>query len=122
MLERVAASPLKAFDSEPPATTTYPYVVVYFDGGPRTSERETGSLERRTHDFQSVVVGSSAGQVRAARERLCDAVEGWAPTVTGRSCGRVGREGSQLTRPDPELPDRTVFIATDQWRVVSDPA
>lgn len=121
-LERVAASPLKAFDAPPPASTAYPYVALYFDGGPESSERETDSLERRTYAVQSVVVGSSVAQVRAARERLIAAVAGWVPSVAGRLCSRVEREGSQLVRPDPELPDRTVFIATDQWQVVSDPA
>lgn len=119
--ERVEASPLKFFGSPPPSSTAYPYVVGYFNGDPRSSARECDSLEQRTHDFQTVVVGSSEAQVDAARARLSGAIEGWSASVDGRFVSRILNESSQVTRPDPELPDRTVFIATDQWRAVSTP-
>lgn len=118
----VEAAPLKFFDAAPPTTTKTPYVIAYFDGAPRGSEREADALERRDHNFQTVVVGTSIEQVDAARERLADVLEGKRPTVAGRVSSRILRTGSQLTRPDPELADRTLYIATDQWRAVSDPA
>ena len=121
ILERLTAAPLKAFDSPPPTTTATPYVVVYFDGGPYSSDRECDSRVRRDHGWQTVTVGSSASQVRAARERLVSALSNWVPVVTGRTLSKVDHEGTQPARPDPEMPDRTLYIATDQWRAVSDP-
>lgn len=120
ILERLTAAPLKAFDSPPPSTTATPYVVVYFDGAPLSSDREADVRVQRDHGFQSVVVGSSAPMVKNARERLVLALSDWRPTVAGRSCGKVDHDGTQPVRPDPAMPDRTLYIATDQWRVVSD--
>lgn len=122
ILERLTAAPLKAFDSPPPTTTVYPYVIVYFDSAPRAADRETDSRVQRDHGWQTTVVGANATQVRAALERVVTALDGWRPTVTDRTCHRVAHEGTQPTRPDPSMPDRTLYIATDQWRVVSDPA
>ena len=122
VLARITASPLNAFDGPPPATTVYPYVVAYFDGAPASSDREADVRVRRDHGWQTVTVGSSAAQVKAARDRLVLALSDWRPGVTGRTCHKVAHEGTQPVRPDPELPDRSLFIATDQWRVVSDPA
>ena len=119
--ERVEASPLKFFGGPPVTTTAYPYVIGYFDGAPRSSDREADEWVQRTHGFQTVVVGSSEAQVDAARERLSVAIEGWRPTVDGRAFSRIENDGSQPTRPDPTMPDRTLYIATDQWRAVSDP-
>ncbi|NUO35502.1 MAG: hypothetical protein HOQ27_10640 [Dermatophilaceae bacterium] len=121
ILERLTAAPLKAFDSPPPTTTTYPYVVVYFDAGVRRSDREVDVRIQREHGWQTTVVGGSASQVRAALDRGTAALEDWRPTVTGVTFSKVEHEGTQPTRPDPEMPDRTLYIATDQWRAVSDP-
>jgi hypothetical protein len=108
----------------PPSTPTptYPYVVAYFDGAPGSSDRECDVRVKRDHGWQTVTVGISEAQVDAARERLVSALTGWYPVVTGRTVSKVDHEGTQPTRPDPELPDRSLFIATDQWRAVSDPA
>ena len=121
VLERLTAAPLKAFDSPPPANTVYPYVVVYFDSAPRSSDREADMRVTRDHGWQTTVVGNNAAQVRAALERVTAALSDWRPDVAGRSCHKVEHDGSQPTRPDPAMPDRTLYIATDQWRVVSDP-
>lgn len=121
IIERLTAAPLKAFDSPPPTTEKYPYVVVYFDSGVRSSDREVDVRRTRDHGWQTTVVGSSAGQVRAAVERVANALEDWRPVVDGVSFSKVDHDGSQPTRPDPAMPDRTLYIATDQWRAVSDP-
>ena len=121
ILERLTAAPLKAFDSPPPTTTTYPYVVVYFDSGVRSSQREADVRTTRDHGWQTTVVGSNAAQVRAALDRVTAALEDWRPSVDGVSFSKVDHDGSQPTRPDPTMPDRTHYIATDQWRAVSDP-
>lgn len=121
VLERATAAPLKASDGPPPSTTVYPYVVFYFDGAPHSSDREADELVQRDHGWQTVTVGGSAAQVHAARERLIGAFNGWRPVVDGRVCHRVRHDDTQPVRPDPAMPDRTVYIATDQWRVVSDP-
>ena len=122
ILERLTAAPLKAYDTPPPTTTATPYVVVYFDSGIRSSERELDRRVQRDHGFQTVTVGSSASQTRAAVERLASALEDWRPSVTGVTFSKVDHEGTQPVRRDPDMPDRVLFIATDQWRAVSDPA
>ena len=121
ILERLAAAPLKAFDSPPPVNTATPYVVVYFDSGVRSSDREADKRIRRDHGWMTVTVGSSASQTRAAVERLASALEDWTPDVTGVTFSKVDHEGTQPVRRDPDMPDRVLFIATDQWRAVSDP-
>lgn len=121
ILERITASPLKVFDTPPPSTTATPYVVVYFDSGVRSSDREADKRIRRDHGWMTVTVGSSASQTRAAIDRLTSALEDWRPDVTGVTFSKVDHEGTQPTRRDPDMPDRVLFIATDQWRAVSDP-
>jgi hypothetical protein len=118
---RVAAGPLNAHDSQPTAPT-YPYVVLYADGGIRTSDREADVRVQRNLTWQTTVVGTSAAQCRAALDRLNDQLEDWRPTpVNGRVFSKVEHTGSQPVRKDDDLPDRVLFIATDQWRMVSDP-
>ena len=121
ILERLTAAPLKAFDTPPPTSTATPYVVVYFDSGVRSSDREADMRVTREHGWQTVTVGSSASQTRAAIERLTAALEDWSPSVDGVTFSKVEHEGTQPTRRDPDMPDRVLFIATDQWRAVSDP-
>ena len=121
ILERITAAPLKVFDTPPPSTTATPYVVVYFDSGVRSSDREADKRIRRDHGWMTVTVGSSASQTRAAIDRLTGALEDWRPDVTGVTFSKVDHEGTQSTRRDPDMPDRVLFIATDQWRAVSDP-
>ena len=121
ILERITAAPLKVFDTPPPSTTATPYVVVYFDSGVRSSDREADKRIRRDHGWMTVTVGSSASQTRAAIDRLTSALEDWRPDVTGVTFSKVDHEGTQPTRRDPDMPDRVLFIATDQWRAVSDP-
>ena len=116
-----AESPLNAYDAQP-ASPTYPYVIVYADGGVAYADRATDSLRSRTITFQTTVVGQSAGQCRAALDRAVAALEGWRPVVSGRACSRMRHEGSQPVRKDDEFPDRVLFIATDQWQFVSEPA
>lgn len=121
VLERLTAAPLKAYDTPPPTTTATPYVVVYFDSGVRGSDREADRRITRDHGFQTVTVGSSASQTRAAVERLASALEDWRPSVDGVTFSKVDHDGTQPVRRDPDMPDRVLFIATDQWRAVSDP-
>jgi hypothetical protein len=121
ILDRLTGANLKAFDTPPPTTTTTPYVVVYFDSGVRTSDRETDQRVQRDHGWQTVTVGSSATQARAAVDRVTGALEDWRPAVDGVTFSKVDHEGTQPVRRDPDMPDRVLFIATDQWRAVSDP-
>ena|SRR5690348_13465169 len=121
ILDRLTAAPLKVFDTPPPTTTTTPYVVVYFDSGVRSSTREADKRVTRDHGWQTVTVGSSAAQTRAAVDRVTSALEDWSPSVDGVTFSKVDHEGTQPVRRDPDMPDRVLFIATDQWRAVSDP-
>lgn len=124
ILERLDAPGVNGTDAPPkPADPeiVYPYTVAYFDGAPRSSDREADVRVRESHGFQTVTVGTSVTQVRASRQRLRDALTDWIPVVSGRSVSKIEHDGSQPVRPDPDMPDRSLFIATDQWRAVSDP-
>lgn len=121
VIARLTDSPLWAYDAQP-TTPTYPYVIVYADAGVGYADRSTDSLNARTITWQTTVAGQSAAQCRAALDRAVTALEGWRPTVSGRALSRVVHEGSQPVRKDDEFPDRLLFIATDQWSVVSEPA
>lgn len=120
IIDRIKAQTLRCYDAEP-ATPTYPYVVVYADGGIRSSDREADVRVQQSVGWQTTVVGTSAAQCRAALDRVTTALEDWRPVVAGRSFDKVEHPTSQPVRRDPDLPDRSLFIATDQWRVVSDP-
>ena len=114
------AQALAVYDSRP-SDPTYPYVIVYADGGVKSSDREAD--ERITHrqGFQTTVVGRSAAQCRAALDRATGRLENWRPTVTGWTCNKVDHSDSQPIQADESLPDRTLFYATDQWSFVADP-
>lgn len=121
ILDRLTGANLKAYDTPPDPATKTPYVVVYFDSGVRSSDRETDQRVQRDHGWLTVTVGSSATQARAAVERVTGALEDWRPVVDGVTFSKVDHEGTQPVRRDPDMPDRVLFIATDQWRAVSDP-
>lgn len=121
VLERITAANLPAFDSPPPIGTAYPYAVVYFDSGIRSSDRVADVRVHRAHSWQTTTVGANAAQVAAALDRVTGALEDWTPVVDGLRFSKVDHDGSQPTRPDPELADRLLFIATDQWRTDSEP-
>jgi hypothetical protein len=105
-----------AYDAHPDAPT-YPYCVVFLGAGVGRSERESGVLSVRDVAWDTVTVGISAGQCRAAVDRVVAALEGWRPIPDDPSCPRVQHPTSQPVRPDETVSDRTLFIATDQWRV-----
>lgn len=120
VLARAKVPGVNATDT-PPSSPTYPYTVIYFDGAPRTAEREADVHVTQTHGFYSVTVGVSAVQARESRKRLVERFTDWSPLVDGRTVSKVVHDGTQPTRSDASLPDRTLFIATDQWRAVSTP-
>jgi hypothetical protein len=95
--------------------------VVYGDGGIRSSDREADVRVSQSIGFQTTTVALSRDQCRFAVDALTAALEDHRPVVAGRSCSKISHEGSQPVSKDDELPDRALFIATDQWRVVSDP-
>jgi hypothetical protein len=123
VISRLSAQNLKggAHDSTP-AAPTYPYVVVYADGGVKSSDREADERIQHTQGWQTTVVGISAAQCRAALDRVTGSLENWRPEVTGWTCSKVEHPTTQPIRPDESLPDRVVFYATDQWSFVADPA
>lgn len=120
IIDRIKAQTLRCYDAEP-SSPTYPYVVVYADGGIRSSDREADVRVQQTVGWQTTVVGTSVGQCRAALDRVTAALEDWRPTLPDRTFDKVEHPSSQPVRIDDDLPDRSLFIATDQWRVVSDP-
>lgn len=107
---------VRAHDAEPDVPT-YPYAVVHMDGGVGVSERESGDLSMRDIGWQTTVVGVTAAQCRAALDRVTAALEGWRVDPADLSCPPVQHPSSQPVRLDTEVPDRSLFIATDQWRV-----
>jgi hypothetical protein len=112
---------LAVYDAKP-TSPTYPYVVVYADGGVKSSDREADERISHAQGWQTTTVGVSAAQCRAALDRVNARLENWRPTVTGYTCSKVEHESAQALRPDESLPDRVVFYATDQWSTVADPA
>lgn len=121
IVTQLKGGPLNVYDAQPDSPA-YPYVIVYADAGVSTSDREADERVSRSIGWQTTTVGVSAAQCRAALDRVTTQLEDWRPVVTGRLCTKVDHEGSQPVRKDDELPDRVLFIATDQWRVVSDPS
>lgn len=122
VVARVASVPLNVYDAQPTSTAAYPYVVVYADAGIRSSDRDADVRVTRTVGWQTTVVASSAKQCRLALDALTGALEDWRPSLAGRQFSKVEHTGSQPVRKDDELPDRVLFVATDQWSVVSEPA
>lgn len=118
---RIEAGPLTVYDTDPTAPT-YPYVVLYADGGVRSSDREADVRVQRTLTWQTTTVGKSVDQCRKALARVNDQLEDWTPTLSGRVFTKVEHTGSQIVKDDKSLADRVLFYATDQWRVVSDPS
>lgn len=119
---RIEAGPLTAYDSRPTTAADYPYVILYSGAGIGTSDREADVRVQHDITFQTTTVGVSSAQVRTALDRLNAQLEDWTPTLTGRRFSKVAHTGSQMVKADEDLPDRVLFYATDQWRVVSDPA
>lgn len=115
------AQALAVYDSRP-TNPTYPYVIVYAGAGVATSDREADERVRADVEWQTIVVGVSAAQCRAALERATGRLRNWTPVVAGWTCSKVEHESSQPVRPDESLPDRVVFSGTDSWSIVSDPA
>ena len=120
VVARIKSTGLRCFDAAPPSAA-YPYVVVYADSAPRSSDREADVRVQADLGWQTTVVGESSDQCRAALDRVVDALTDWRPTLTGRVFHKVEHLSSQPVRADDDLPDRSLYIATDQWRVVSDP-
>lgn len=120
IVERIKSTGLRCYDAEP-SSSRYPYVVVYAEGGIRSSDREADVRVQVDLGWQTTVVGEASAQCRDALDRVTGALSDWRPTVAGRVFHKVAHEGSQPVRRDADLPDRSLFIATDQWRVVSDP-
>ena len=120
-IEGDESAPLTVFDADPDGTE-YPHVVVYADAGIGSSDREAEIRVRRTISWQTTVVAESPEGCRQALDRMTSRLEDWIPAVAGRSCSVVDHESSQPVRKNPDLPDRELYIATDQWSFVSDPA
>ena len=51
---------LAVYDSRLPASPTYPYVIVYADGGVKSSDREADERIQHLQGFQTTTVGASA--------------------------------------------------------------
>lgn len=111
---------LRVYDSKP-SSPAYPYVVVYADGGTKSSDREADERITHTQGWQTTVIGESVEQCRAALDRTHDRLENWRPTVTGWTCSKVEHPTTQVIADDQSLPDRVLYYATDQWSYVASP-
>lgn len=120
IVARIKTTGLRCYDAEP-SSSAYPYVVVYADSEPRSSDREADVRVQADLGWQTTVVSETPAQCRAALDRVVDTLTDWRPVVAGRVFHKVEHLSSQPVRADDDLPDRSLFIATDQWRVVSDP-
>lgn len=120
VFDRLRSTGLRVHDGHP-TSPRYPYVVVFFDSAPRSSNRAADVRVQATRSWQTTTVGESAAQCRAAAERVVDVLTDWAPDVPGRVHHKVDHLSSQTVGRDDELLDRAVFYGTDQWSVVSSP-
>ena len=115
---RLSVSRVNVYLSTPTAPT-YPYVVLYPDSMPRESDRLADGFEAVEGILYTVVVGVTEEQCGACLDRVSTALTGWRPTLAGRLASKIRNVGSQPVRKDDSLPDKSLFIATDQWRVAS---
>ena len=112
--------------TEPPdsvetlAATRFPYTVVAVDGGRRSTERYAVAPHRSDYTIRTVVVGLSVAQVQAARDRVVAALAlRYPPSVAGRVVGRIEHVASLPPTRDLDVPDRSVFVASDNWTFTS---
>ena len=86
IVARIKTTGLRCYDAAP-SSSTYPYVVVYADAAPRSSDREADVRVQADLGWQTTVVGETSGQCRAALDRTG---EDTAPTqmVSNREIGQ----------------------------------
>jgi hypothetical protein len=109
------------YDAKVPDNATYPYVVVYADGGLASVNNLAAASSWRDWRFQTTSVGTTPDQARLIAEKAQAALLDATPTVTGRSCGRIQHDVSRdIQRDDDVVPP--VLYAVDRWRFSSVPA
>lgn len=124
-LEAVAAMLPGQVFTEPPdsvetlAAPAFPYTVVAVDGGRRSTERYAVAPHRSDYTIRTVVVGLSVAQAQAARDRVVAALALRHPSVAGRVVGRIEHVASLPPTRDLDVPDRSVFVASDNWTFTS---
>lgn len=97
----------------------FPHTIVTLDGGARSTERYAVAPHHADYTIRTVVVGLSVAQVQAARDRVVDALALKRPTVAGRVMGRIEHIASAPSAVDTDVPDRSIFVAPDNWTVTS---
>lgn len=118
-LTEVNARPLAHDDT----STAYPYTVVHIGGPWVTSQSQADDRTQDAYYFQTTVVGVSQEQCDALLERVLAAFRRWRPVMADRVTWKVDKLGDgQPSRRDDDLPDRVLWIATDQWRFTHVPA
>lgn len=118
-LEQVSAAVdarLRAFDVRVAGalSTTYPYVTTYVSSPVALTEDLGDCRNRLTFSINTVVVGETEEQCRAALARVSNALHRWRPDVGARSW-RLEHEAAMPPAYDDDLPDRRVWTARDAW-------
>ena len=96
----------------------YPYILT-FPSSTLTEFDLAASRSSLDVSWQTTVVGVGREQTIAARDRVAEALRRWRPEVPGWSCHLVEHYDSQPARRDDDVPDRQVWVATDQWHFVA---
>ncbi len=110
----------------PDALLVWPYLVVW----PPPASRAVDSLDGRSGDSLSTVTqltgaGTTVDEVLDVLDRAATALDGWTPTISGRSCDPVRQNPDDQPPPpqqDPQVrtPDgRPVFFSLINVRLFS---
>lgn len=122
----LAAQIIRVYDGQVPASPTYPYAVMWMDGGLRDSERSTDELGRASFRIQITSVGANAEAARIVADKAATALLGVAPTVAGRVSHRIRHESSEPVQDDVAvtIPGTATHpaYAVDVYRWVTTPA
>lgn len=125
LLAALTSTGVRVYDSEPGRKVdgareapVMPYVVVYTDGGIRSSESlADGHDERAEMDAECHSVGADPRSARWAQSRVLS-LAGVSPTVAGRVTV-LQSVFSDRVRRDTDNPERTVFESRDGLTLVS---
>lgn len=98
-----------------PSLNAYPYVVIYLDGGERSSERLALAGHRADFVFSTITVGITSASVNIIRAKVLDALTFGLPVVEGRRCSRINHVSSLRTTNDDAVVDRIAYSGADNW-------
>lgn len=118
----VATEPMSSAQIVSAESSVFPYVLVAVDGGRRSSQRYTVAPHHADYTVSTVAIGLSVRQVSDARARVVNSLALARPDVDGRVVSRVEHAASLPPMRDSDVPDRVIYVASDNWTFWSDAA